>query len=162
MKLSITQVALGVLIACAAGYIMWWMLFDVVPLLAEKVPDAGGVMVQDYTPRHEILFTVARYASILLTGLGLLVLSAGALRGKIKNQKRLAVTQIIAGALIIALSAFILIWGYSFNVIVALKGGPVLTMTSAKAFTVLTSLMGLVVLITGIFQFIKSRKTQNI
>jgi len=162
MKLAITQIIMGVLIVCAAGYVLWWMLFGIVELLAEKVPDASGVMVQDYTPENEILFTAARYASGILLALGLLVVVTGALWKKVENKKELAVTQIIASTLIVAVSIFILFWGYSFDFIVAIKGGPVLDMGQARALTLFTGVLGMASFSVGVIQLGKSRKPHTV
>jgi hypothetical protein len=158
MKLSITQIVLGILIVLTACYIVWWMIFGVTELLNLKILNESGVMVTDYTPENEVLFTIARYASGLLLGLGLVVLVNGVLWKKVENKTKLAITQIVAGALTVALSAFILIWGYSFDFIIAVEGGPVLDLGRARGLTFLTSLLGLAVLGVGIAQFINARK----
>jgi hypothetical protein len=161
MKLSVTQVILGVIIIITSSLVVWWMVSGVQELLDEKVPGAGGAMVQDYTPENETLFTLARCASGILLALGLSVVFIGALWKKVENKKKLAVTQIILSTLIVVLSTFILFWGYSFNYIVAIEGGPILDMGRAKALTLVTSVLGMAVLIVSIIQLGASRKTER-
>jgi hypothetical protein len=162
MKLSITQVILGVLVIVTASIIVWWMASGVQELLDEKVLNESGEMLQDYTPENETLFTVARYASGILLVLGLSVVVTGALWKKVENKKKPAVTQIVISTLIVVLSIFILFWGYSFNCIVPVEGGAILTMSTAKALTLITSILGIVILLTGVIQLGQSRKTTRI
>jgi hypothetical protein len=162
MKLSVTQVILGVLIIVTTSIIVWWMTSGVQELLDEKVLNESGEMVQDYTPEHEVLFTIARYVSGILLMLGLSVVVTGALWKKIENKKKLAVTQIVLSTLIVVLSIFILFWGYSFNCIVPIEGGPILAMSMTKALTLITVILGIVILITGIIQLGQTRKAERI
>jgi hypothetical protein len=158
MKLSTTQIILGVLIVLSALYILWWMAFGVTSLLNDKVPGDGGVMLANYTPEHKILFTVARYASGLLSVLGLATIITGVLWKKAENKKNLTITQIIIGLLIVAVSAFIFTWGYSFEYIAAIEGGPVLDMARARYLTLLTALLGVALSGVSIAQLVKSNK----
>jgi len=153
VKLSVTQIVLGILIVLAACYIVWWMIFGVTELLNLKILNESGAMVADYTPEYEALFPIARYASCLLLGLGLVVLVNGVLWKKVENKTKQAIVQIAAGALTFALSAFILICGYSFDYIVAIEGGPILDLGCARVCTFLTSLLGLAAFGVGIAQF---------
>jgi TRAP-type C4-dicarboxylate transport system permease small subunit len=162
MKLPITQIILGALIVLATLYVLWWMVFGVTALLSDKVPIDSDTMVANYTPKHEVLFTITRYASGLLSGLGLAVIITGALWKKTKNKKNLTITQTIAGVLIVAVSAFIFQWGYTFEYIVAIEGGPVLDLARAMNLTLLVSLLGLAVVGVSIAQLVNSKKTANI
>jgi hypothetical protein len=81
----------------------------------------------------------------------------------VANYKRkLTTTQIIAGVLIVAVSAFIFRWGYSFEYIFAIEGGPVLDLARARYLTLLTSLLGLAVVGVSIAQLVNTKKTENI
>ncbi len=169
MKLSITQIVLGILILLAACYIVGWMIFGAQTLLTMPVPDENDVMRNvNVIPEHEVLFTTARYASGLVFGLGLVVLLTGAFQNRVESEKKLAIMQIIAGVLITAVSIFITRWGYPLVFIVPMPEGsnllrsvninPGPTMVFAIFLTVLTFLLGLAVLGVGIAQFIKARK----
>ncbi len=138
------------------------MTSGVQEILDEKVFNESGEMVQDYTPEHEVLFTIARYVSGILLALGLSVVVTGALGKKSVNKKKLAVTQIVLSTLIVVLSIFILFWGYSFNCIVPIEGGSILAMSMAKALTLITCILGMVILLTGIIQLGQTRKTERI
>ena len=131
-------------------------------LLEDTVINESGVIVQNYTPEHEAIFAIARYASGLLLILGMVVLISGVLWKRVQSKKDLAVTGIVAGALLAAVSAFISGWGYSFDYIVAIEGGPVLEIAQARALTIITGLLGLAVLGCGIAQLKKSSKIMNI
>jgi hypothetical protein len=154
MRLAITRI-LGGLIVLATSYVAWWMLSGVNDLLSLTVDNRNGVMVQDFTPENGFLFGLARYASILLPALGLLIL-AGSLRPA-KDPRRAATTNIAAGGLVFAISVFILIWGYAFDFIWMIEGGPILVMSQARLLTTLTALLGLAVSGVGIVQLVKAR-----
>lgn len=169
MKLSITRVVLGALIVLAACYIVGWMIFGVPSLLNMPVPDESGVMRNtDVFPEHEVLFTIARYASGLLLGLSLVVLLTGAFQQNVKSKKKLAITQIIAGVLIVAVSVFITRWGYPTVFVVPMPEGSNLTGSVninpgplnvyAVFLAMLSTLLGLAVLGVGVAQFVKAKK----
>ena len=169
MKLSITQTVLGALILLAAACIAGWMIFGAQSLLNMPVPDESGIMRDtEVFPKYEALFTAARYASGLLLGLGLVVILTGASRKTVENAKKLAIRQIVAGALITAASIFINIWGCPTVFIVPMPAGnnlsrfvsiyPGLPMTGAMYLTILTILLGMAVLGVGIAQLVKARK----
>lgn len=78
MKLTVIQMALGVLVVLSACYIVGWMIFGIPSLLTMPVPDESGIMsYTDIVPKNELLFTTARYASGLLLGLSLTALVVG-------------------------------------------------------------------------------------
>ena len=170
MKLSTTQIVLGCFLLLAACYIVGWMIFGVSYLLNIPVPDESGMMRNtDVFPRYEVIFTIARYASGLLLGLGLVVLLTGAFRKRAESRKKVAITQITTGALITAVSVFVARWGYSIEFIVpvmpegshllqSVNINPGLAMVLAAYLTVLTALLGLAVLGVGIAQYIRARK----
>jgi hypothetical protein len=175
MKLSMTQIILGVLIVFAACYIVGWMIFEVPSLLTMPVPDDAGVMINtNVLPEHEILFTTARYASVLLLCLGLTVLVTGTIQ-RVKaaeRQKILAITQLVAGVLVAAASIFVSRWGYpsvftvpmpeGSNLLQFVEINPGPPMVYASFLTALTFLLGLAVLGGSIAQLIKSRKTTKV
>ncbi len=168
MKLSVTQIVLGILILLAACYIVGWMIFGVPSLLTSPKPDSDGVMKNlNLLPVNEIPFTAARYASGVLFGLALIVLLTGAFQVRAKNAKKLAVTQVIAGVMIISISILISIWGYPTEFIIPRPAGSNLSrsvtinpgpaLIDALHLTTLSFLLGLAVLGVAIAQFIKAR-----
>jgi len=158
MKLTFTQVFAGVFTVLASGYIIWWMFFGATPLLEDKVLNASGVLVNNVTPENEALFTAAHYISFFLPACGLAAVFLGAFGKRIASARRLAMLEIALGVVIIPASIFIFIWGYSLDFVVMIEGGPVLDMSRAKAYTVLTTLLGLVITGVGIAQFIRARR----
>jgi hypothetical protein len=170
MKLSITQIVLGALIVTAACYIVGWMIFGAESLLNMPVPggDDGVSRMTRVVPEHENLFTAARYASGLLFGLGLVVLLVGSFRNRTALGKKPALTQVVAGVLIAAVSVFITRWGYPATFIIPMPEGSNLVghvninpgppMIFASFLTMLLTLLGLAVLGTGIAQYIKARR----
>ena len=169
MKLSITQMALGVLIILAACYIVGWMIFGAQFLLNMPVPDESNVMKNtDVLPKHEVQFTAARYASGLLFGLGLAVLLTTSFQNRTGSGKKMALSQVIAGVLIAAVSVFISRWGFPVEFIIPMPESSNLTrhininpgypMILATLLTLLSTLLGLAVLGTGIAQYIRARR----
>ncbi len=161
MKLTFTQVFVGVFIVLASGYIIWWMFYGATPLLEDKVLNASGVPVNNVITENEVLFTTARYISFILPACGLATVFLGAFGKRIASARRLAVLEIALGVVIIIASIFIIIWGYSFDFVVMIEGGPVLDMSRAKAYTVLITLLGLVVIGVGIARFINARRRSH-
>jgi hypothetical protein len=143
----------------ACGYIGWWMVSGVEALLGEMALNSQGVLVQDYTPQDLTLFTVARYAIIPLALMGFSVVVTGAAWHGSPGKQKLALLQTLAGLLIIAVSVFILLTGYAFDYIVAIEGGPVLEMATARNITMITGLFGLAVTVLSIFQLFRHRNT---
>ena len=171
MKLTVIQMALGVLVVLSACYIVGWMIFGIPSLLTMPVPDESGIMsYTDIVPKNELLFTTARYASGLLLGLSLTALVVGTAQfvKAGERKQKLAVVQMVSGALIAATSILIMGWGYPTEFIipvpegidisrgVAINLGP--PMTYAVLLTYLTLVLGLVVLVLGIAQFMKARR----
>ena len=162
MKLSITQMVLGILIVILACIVAHWMIFGINELFDDQYYNENHVLVQNYTPQNEALFAISRCASVLLVLLGLGVVITGALWRKVENKKKLAMAQIVAGSLIVILAAFIALWGINFNHLIAIKGGPVLAIPVMKNWTVFNAIFGLAVLVLGIMQWVKSRKSLTI
>ena len=154
----------------SACYIVGWMIFGIPSLLTMPVPDESGIMsYTDIVPKNELLFTTARYASGLLLGLSLTALVVGTAQFvKAGERKQKPGVQMVSGALIAATSILIMGWGYPTEFIipvpegidisrgVAINPGP--PMTYAALLTYLTLVLGLVVLVLGIAQFMKTRK----
>jgi hypothetical protein len=159
MKLSITQMVLGALIVFLACFIIPWMLHGVHELLDDQYYNENHVLVQNYTPHNEVLFFIARYASVLLGVLGLSVLINGVLWWKVKDKDKLAMRNIIAGSLLVLISAFVVWQGFSFDYIVALKG--VLSNVYNKQFTIYIVMLGLAVLVLGIMQWSIAKRAPN-
>jgi hypothetical protein len=158
MKLSITQILLGTLIIILACFVAAWMISGVQELLNVQAYNTNHILVQDYTPHNEALFTISRCASVLLIALGLSVLITGASWWKVKHKKKLAKAQIIAGTLIVIIAAFIFTWGYTFDFIIAIEGGPVIDNASYRGFTAYIGILGLAVLVLGMIQLVKARR----
>lgn len=167
MKLSITQMVLGIFLLMAACYIVGWMIFDASSLLTSPVLDDGGVMkITKVFPEHEAFFAVARYVSGILFGLGLVVLLIGTFQVSMQGGKKLAITQIIAGVLITAISILITRLGYPTEFIVPMPVGrevhvninPGPLMVYAMRLTRLSSILGLAVLGVSIAQLVKARR----
>jgi hypothetical protein len=82
--------------------------------------------------------------------------AGGALWWKIMDKKKLAITQVITGVLIVIISTFIALWGYTFDCIIPMEGGPVLEIGVFQAYTIYTGVLGLAITSIGIAQLIKS------
>jgi hypothetical protein len=174
MKLSYIQIALGVLIVIAAGYIVRWMIFSAsfqmeAPVTGDNSP-AGYVLL---FPEHEALANTARYGSILLLCLGITVLAAGFLqiRRVAERFRKLAVTQLAAGALTTALAFFIGLRGFPTEFVsrTAVKDDMLLRIYSTPGppetyvayTTFLAALLGVGVLVIAVTQLIVSKKTTS-
>jgi hypothetical protein len=153
MKLSITQMVLGILIVILACIVAYWMIFGIRELFSDQYYNSSHVLVQNYTPQNEAAFAISRGASVLLVLLGLGVVISGALWWKVENKVYLAKAQIIAGSLIVVLAAFIALWGVTFNYLITIEGGPVLTIPVMKTWTIFITMFGLAVLVLGIMQW---------
>jgi flagellar basal body-associated protein FliL len=172
MKLSITQIILGVLIIFAACYITGWMIHEAPHQFTQLVSNnTGGVTYINVVPEDERLFNVSRYGSYALPVLGVLVLIIGTIQSAKADarNRRLIIINIVAGFLIAALAFIITRWGYptqfhtapgggSNIIIFANPGRSLLGLQSASGIMVA---FGLAVLGVGIAQLIKARKTQN-
>jgi hypothetical protein len=159
VKYSITRAVLGILIILFASYIVWWMMSGVNTLLADMVLNENGELVNNVTPKNEILFNIARYSSISLPALGLFI-CAGSIWMK-KDYKKAALMHIISGGLVLTVSIFILIWGYAFDFIHLILGGPVIDMGQARVLTALTAFIGLVVSGLSIVQLVKANNSRE-
>jgi uncharacterized membrane protein len=171
MKLSITQMVLGIFITIAACYIMGWMIFGVPGLLHMPEPADNGVTTYvDAVPKHEAFFTTARYISGLAFALGLAALVVGTIQAarRAASQSRTVILQMVFGASITA-SAFVITgWGFplSFDIPtpegsnilkhVYINPGPVIIL--GEFFAGITTLLGLAVLGVGVTQFVKARR----
>ena len=173
IKLSITQMALGVLIVLAACYIVGWMIFGVPSLLHTPVPDGNGAMTYtDVIPDNEALFTVARYASGLLFGFGLVVLVTGTIQVTQAGKRKtiLAILQMISGVLITAGSYLILYRGYPTSFTVPMPEGsevlrhifinPGPPIIRAQSLTALIFVLSLLVVGVGMAQFVKAHRKE--
>ncbi len=172
MKLSVTQMALGILIIFAACYVTGWMIYKAPSQFRQPMPnDTGGVTYIDVTPKDEGLFNVSRYGSYALPVLGVLVLIIGAIQSvKAKARaRRLIITNVIAGVLVVALAIIITRWGYPTEFHTAMGGGsdmiliinnnPVRSLLDVQSASGAILAFGLAVCGCGIAQLVKSRKT---
>jgi hypothetical protein len=168
MKLSTVQIALGVLIVFAAGYIVWWLLFNASFQIEAPMPGGNGGM--SLTPEHEVLANSARYGSVLLLCLGATAAVTGFfLTGKVPERfKKLAVVQLAAGALTTSLAFFIGLWGFptEFVSLTAVNNNLPLRIfsplepsgTYAVYMTFVVALLGVVVLVIAITQLITLKR----
>ncbi|MGD1119647.1 MAG: hypothetical protein ABR886_09190 [Dehalococcoidales bacterium] len=168
MKLSYIQIALGVLIVLAGGYITWWMLFNASFQMEAPMPGGSGWV--SLAPEHEALANAARYGSVLLLCLGIIVAVTGFLQtGKAPERvKKLAVAQLAAGALTIALAFFIGLWGFPTEFVsrTAVNNNLPLRIfsplepsgTYAVYMTFILALLGVVVLVIAITQLLTLKR----
>jgi hypothetical protein len=171
VKLSITQIALGVLIILAACYVTGWMIHKAPGQLRQPVVDnAGKTTYIDAIPESEALFNIARYSSYVLPVIGIFLVIAGtvqAARGRVISSG-LAVSCIIAGALIVASGFIITNYGYptTFHAPHGAPDGSYLTifanygrsLTFIRYLSASLVLPGLAAVGVGIAQLAKSRK----
>jgi hypothetical protein len=175
MKLSVTQIALGVLIILAACYVTGWMIHKAPGQLTQPViGDPGKTTYVDVIPKEEALFNIARYGSWLLPVTGIFLAIAGAVQAarERKTVKRLAISTITAGVIVAALGFIITTWGYPTTfmtahhdannrlmMIFSNPGRSLVWIQSVSAFLVLP---GLAVAGVGIAQLVKSRNKSGI
>ncbi len=174
MKLSVTQIVLGVLIIFAACYVTFWMLREASTQYELVMPhfpvDVTNINV---IQNNETLFNIAAYGSLALPILGVLVLVIGTIQSNKLNARtwQLIMVNITAGILVTALAFIIFRYGkqtFSFTAII--KGTDTLismndllkSSLSMLLTTGATLLLGLAVVGVGIAQLVKSRKTQSV
>jgi hypothetical protein len=174
MKLSITQMILGILIIFAAVYVTGWMIHEAPKQYTQPVIDAAGKTTYvAVVPEDEALFTVSRYSSYALPILGVIILIIG-VAGTIKkeaNKYSLVITNIVAGVLIAALSYIISRWGFptDFHSLTPAIGGTLLSINTNPGNSLFNvhlaswvmSLAGLAILGCGIAQLTKVKKFRN-
>ncbi len=154
MKLTVLQIVLGTLIVIAAVCIGAWMIFGVDALLTETVADESGAMIINVSPEHNALFAIARYIFILLLAAGATLLLSAASLTRRKVTKKAATMHIATGVLTVAVSIFVLRWGYVLEFRVPVEGGIMLYMAYARLLTVVIALLGLAVNCTGVAQLL--------
>jgi len=171
MKLSITQLIMGIVIILAACYVTGWMIHKAPSELRKSLPDSG--ISVDVVPEDEALFKVSRYGSYLLPVIGIFLVIGGTLQaaGGGTNRRGLAIGAIIAGVLVTSLAFIIATWGYPTTFVAAEPGGsnlikifgnPGRTLINIRYLTAAMILPGLAVVGVGIAQLIKSGKTAGI
>ncbi len=146
------------------------MLFGAPDLLSMPVPDENGAMVTTQVyPKHENLFTAARYISgpLLMAGLAALCVSFFQ-RFTTGRKFGLAAAQITFGVVIIASGIVISGWGYPTQFIIPTAEGsnvlksvnvmPGPPMTVVISLTVLSILLGIGILGVGIAQTVEARR----
>jgi hypothetical protein len=169
MKLSVTQMVLGILIILAACYVTSWMIHEALSAYQQPISEpAGGITYVDVTPQNDGLFRAARCGSYALPVLGILVLTIGVIQ-TVKAETRtwrLFITNIFAGALITALAIIITMWGYPTQFQGALGGGsnviiftnPGRSYIGVQSASGMMVAFGLAVLGCGIAQLLLTRK----
>ena len=171
MKLSITQITLGILIILAACCVTGWMIHKAPDQLRQPVLDnAGKTTYMDVVPQDEALFNTARYGSYLLPFLGIFLVIAGtiqAARGGI-GIKSLATSTIFAGVIVAALGFIITTWGYPTSFVtphpdendrlMGIFTNPGRSLVLIQAVSAFLLLPGLAAAGVGIAQLVKSRK----
>jgi hypothetical protein len=175
MKLSITQIILGVLIVFAACFIVGWMTYQAPNFLRQPKPDDTGMKTYiDVVPEHKALFDFSRYGSYFIPAMGIFLIIAGtikAIRAETRTRK-LSIAIIIAGALVSGLAFLITVYGYptSFNTLAPdannlmlyISINPARTFIYTQSITAVLLLVGLAVIVIGIIELIKTRKKPNI
>jgi hypothetical protein len=182
MKLSITQIVLGVLVVIASLYITGWMILD-----APEAHDQFNTYVSDLQKlpgitstnhtMNEDLFSLARFSSFLLPILGIVLVSIGIAQiyGKTLSSIKTSITNISAGLVIIGVLVLISGWGYPFGspifvssnvsretveLLLNTRHQDYIPLTISR-FTVIMFLFAVVVIVIGIIQLITSRKKVN-
>jgi hypothetical protein len=174
MKLSIAQTVFGILIVFGAVYVTGWMIHEASTEYEQVIPNFPvDVTNVNIIQNNETLFDIARYGSLALPVLGVLILVIGTIQSNklYAHTWQLITLNITAGALITAL-AFI-IFGYgkqTFSVTAIIKSTDTLISmnTLSEGFSlsmVLTIgvmlLLGLAVVGVGIAQLVKTKKVAN-
>jgi hypothetical protein len=172
MKLSITQIILGVLTVLAACFIVGWMTYQAPNFLRQQKLGDGVVKTYiDVVPDHKALFDVSRYGSYFLPALGILLIVTGTVRAARNGARtwKLATVTITAGALVAALAYFITVYGYptSFHTVAPDENdlmmrtfiNPARPLVYTQSLTGFTCLLSLAIIGCGIAQLIKARKT---
>jgi hypothetical protein len=170
MKLSITQIVLGVIIILAVCYITGWMIYKAPGELTHPVLDnAGKTTYVDAIPENEGMFKIAMYGSYLLPVIGIFLVIAGAVqaaRGGV-SIKSLAISTIIAGVIVAALGFIITTWGYPTtfmtthpdenNRLMMMFSNPGRSLIFIQSVSGFLLLPGLAVAGVGIAQLVKSK-----
>jgi len=174
MKLSATQIVLGILIVLIGCYVTFWMLREAstqYELVTPHFPvDVTNINV---IQNNETLFNLAAYGSLALPILGVLILVIGVNQSNKLNARtwQLIIVNIIAGVLVTALAFIIFRYGkQTFTFTAIIKGTDTLIIMndllqsslSMLLTTGATLLLGLAVVGVGIAQLIKTRKTQGV
>jgi hypothetical protein len=174
MKLSVTQIILGVLIIFAACYVTGWMIHTPVPHTYPVTDNDGKVTYVDVIPEDEALYNVSLFGSYLLPVLGVLVLIISTIQTVRAGARTrsLMITNIIAGVLVAALALIITNGGYptTFHAIMpagsdtslTIETNPGRSLLGVHLVTSATFLLGLAVCGIGITQYVKSLKTPTI
>ena len=174
MKLSITQMALGVLIVFAACFITGWMIFEAPDQLQRPAPYLPSELtIINVIQENGILINIARYSSLALPILGVLILIISTFQSAIPKLRtwRIILINMIAGFLIFTLTLIIAIWGYpTITYIATYEGSDLLvkifSFPNVPDYTMLIHLfllpLGLAVFGIAIVQLIKSRKVQTV
>jgi hypothetical protein len=171
MKLSATQIILGILIVFGACYVTGWMIHEAPQQFSQPVPtDSGGITYVDVVPADEALFNVSRYGSYALPVLGVLVLVISAIQSVKATARtwKFSIINIIDGALVAALALIIARWGYPMEFHTAIGTGsdtimwinvnPGRSLLGVQSTSGAIFALGLAVLGCGIAQLVKSRK----
>jgi hypothetical protein len=171
MKLSVTQVVLGIIIILAACYVTGWMIHKAPSQLTQTMIDnAGKTTYIDAIPENEAMFKIAMYGSYLLPVLGIFLVISGAVqaaRGG-KTIKSLAILCIISGVLVAGASIIITTWGYPTtfvtphpdenNRLMMMFSNPGRSLVLIQAVSTFLLLPGLAAAGVGIAQLVKSKK----
>lgn len=172
MKLSIPQAVFSVIVILAACYITGWMIHEAPSLYRQPIPDlAGNVTYISVIPEDEMFFNIARYSSLALPPLGMLVFIISTIQS-VKTEMRsrsLVIINIVAGALIAAAAFFITRWGYPTQFHTAFGSGnnlvifanPGRSLFGLQAASGALIPLGVAILGCSIFQLIPSRKTKQ-
>ena len=167
MKLTITQIALGTLIALTTAFVIAWdpTTFHI------RIPLPGdGAFQIIFNPDLKEVVASCLSILVLLLGLAVLGFSIARLVEQTREQPsekslKLAITQIALGALITVAALLVVFWGFPTSYFYQLPGGerqgiffnPEREFVMAQQLTGLQFLLGLAVLGCSIVQFLKVR-----
>jgi len=172
MKLSITQMVLGVLIVFAACWVTGWMIYRAPQQLSQPIPDEEGRIVDyiDVLPQDNTQFNIARYGSYLLPVFGVFLIIGGAISvaRSVADKRIPAVLNIIAGVLTAGLAWVIVTWGYptTFHTgppeltgsTLIIHTNPGRSLLGVHSATTAILILGLAVIGIAVVQLVKSRK----
>ncbi len=167
MKLTITQIALGTLIALTTAFVIAWDLTT----FRIRIPLSGdGSFEIIFNPDLKEVGASCLNILVLLLGLAVLGFSIAQLVEQAREQPsekslKLAITQIALGALITVAALLVVFWGFPTSYFYQLSGGerqifffnPGPQFVIAQQLTGLQFLLGLATLGCSIVQFLKVR-----
>jgi hypothetical protein len=173
--LSLTQIALGIIVILFSCYVAGWMIFEAPHILNTTWLHFDTISPITLYATNGELFTAARIVSGLLLVFGLVTLIAATVQlfrfqsyGAIS--KRLALIQTSSGFLIVIAAVFVVTQGYPTSLVTNspfpgpdgtetlghIFFSPTLPQVRTQLITATTAVTGLAVLVCGTAQFFKA------